>query len=177
VDLDVEEAKVTVDRNARAEDLASQLGELLQDTQMTVAVAESLSGGAIASHLAAAPNASRWFRGAVVAYSTDVKRSVLGVPPGPVVTPECARSMSEGVARLLNADLAVAVTGVGGPDPQEGKPAGTVCSSLWDGGHRRADCVHFPGDPEAVVLATTVHALELLLEGARAHGRSAADVH
>lgn len=156
-----------MDHSARARDLASDLGELLRNTQTTVAVAESLTGGLISSHLAAAPDASRWFRGAVVAYCAEVKQLVLGVPAGPVVTRECALSMAEGVARLLKADLAVAVTGVGGPDPEEGMPPGTVYSSLWDRGDHSAERSHFPGDPRDVVIATTVHSLELLLRSAR----------
>lgn len=151
---------------ARARNLASDLSGMLRNTRTTVAVAESLSGGLLSSHLAAAPDASTWFRGAVVAYSVEVKQRVLGVPPGPVVTGECALSMAGGVARLLRADLAVAVTGVGGPDSEEGKPPGTVYSGLWTAGGASADCSLFPGDPEAVVIATTVHGLELLLKGA-----------
>lgn len=155
------------DTSARTGGLATQLAALLADSPTTVAAAESLSGGAIACFLAAAPGASTWFRGAVVAYSPDVKRDVLGVPVGPVVTRQCAESMADGVARLLGADLAIAVTGVGGPDPEEGQPPGTVWFSICDRGVLRAECLHFPGDPEAVVAATTAHALELLLATAR----------
>lgn len=92
---------------------------------------------------------------------------VLQVPPGPVVTPQCAQVMARTVARLLDADLAVAVTGVGGPGPEEGQPPGTVCSAVWTRSGCTWDTCHFPGDPAEVVEATTIHALELLVRGAR----------
>src|SRR5215208_80173 len=78
------------------------------------------------ARLAAGPEASEWFRGSLVAYQETVKFDVLGVRRGPLVDPDCAEGMARGVGRLLGADVAVAATGVGGPDPSEGKPAGTV---------------------------------------------------
>src|SRR6478609_8040127 len=93
---------------------------------ITVATAESLTGGALAQALAAAPDAAGWFAGGVVAYTVATKTRVLGVPEGPVVNAPTARVMAEGVRELTGADIAVAVTGVGGPDAEEGQPAGTV---------------------------------------------------
>lgn len=147
--------------------MASELAFLLKDSPITVAVAESLTGGTLSSRLSAAPDASLWFRGGLVAYSPQVKFQVLNVPPGPVVTPECAEIMAEQVAQLLQADLSVAVTGVGGPDPQEGKPPGTVCCALWTRSRSTSHTCQFPGDPEEVVMATTIHALEMLVRGAQ----------
>lgn len=89
-------------------------------------MAESLTCGLIASALGAASDASDWFRGGIAAYSSVVKFDLLGVEPGPVVRASCAEQMALGAARLLRADIAVATTGVGGPGPQEGYPAGTV---------------------------------------------------
>ncbi|SNC61438.1 nicotinamide-nucleotide amidase [Kytococcus aerolatus] len=97
----------------------------------TVAVAESLTGGLVAASLTAVPGASVVVRGGVVAYATEVKASVLGVDParlertGPVDA-EVAREMARGVARLLGADWGLATTGVAGPGPADGHPAGTV---------------------------------------------------
>ncbi|WP_171162749.1 CinA family protein [Streptomyces sp. I05A-00742] len=97
----------------------------------TLAVAESLTGGLVAAALTAVPGASRAVRGAVTAYATDVKRDVLGVDARLLaergaVDPEVARQMAGGVRALLAADWGLATTGVAGPDPQDGKPVGTV---------------------------------------------------
>ncbi|MCW2569492.1 MAG: hypothetical protein JWN54_3589 [Mycobacterium sp.] len=148
-------------------DTAAEVAHLVSDRGLTVAVAESLTAGKLASALGAAPDASTWFRGGVVAYAPDVKFKVLGVPPGPVVTEECARAMANGVASLLGADLAVSVTGVGGPGADEGQPPGTVWFGVVspDGGH--AELRTFDGEPEDVLAATTAHALRLLRDACR----------
>lgn len=151
-----------------AEDLAEQIGRLAQERGQTVATAESLTGGKLACHLAAAPESSDWFRGSVVAYATDVKYSVLGVPAGPVISQECAAAMAWGVADLLRADWAVAVTGVGGPDDQEGQPPGTVWFGVSIQGSVHTERHRFHGEPEAVLEQTTLHGLKLLLHLAEA---------
>jgi nicotinamide-nucleotide amidase len=146
-----------------ARDLAEQVGRLAQARGARVAVAESLTSGTIANQLGAAPEASDWFVGGVIAYAADVKFKVLGVEPGPVVTARCAVQMATGVADLLNADLAVAVTGVGGPDPDEGHPAGTVYLAVRAGSHEEVGHHHFDGDPTEVIEQSTVAALHMLL--------------
>jgi nicotinamide-nucleotide amidase len=146
-----------------AKELAEQVGRLAQARGARVAVAESLTSGTIANQLGAAPEASSWFVGGVVAYAADVKFKVLGVDPGPVVTARCAVQMAAGVAELLNADLAVAVTGVGGPDPDEGHPAGTVYLAVRAGSHEEIGHRHFDGDPAQVIEQSTVAALQMLL--------------
>jgi nicotinamide-nucleotide amidase len=110
---------------------AAQLVRLLTQQGRTIAVAESLTGGLVASTIVGVPGASKVFRGGVVAYSTEVKASVLGVDPGLLsrvgaVDPDVADEMAYGVARLLGADYGLATTGVAGPDPQDGQPVGTV---------------------------------------------------
>ena len=130
---------------------------------VTVGVAESLTGGILSSLLAKAPEAAQWFRGGVVAYHTEVKQSLLGVSPGPVVTAECAQEMALGAARVLGADVVVATTGVGGPDPEEGQPAGTVWFGVFDGDKVHALLEQFDGDPAAVCRQSALTAMELLL--------------
>jgi nicotinamide-nucleotide amidase len=131
-------------------------------------VAESLTAGTIATRLGAAPDASDWFRGGVVAYASSVKFDVLGVPPGPVVTADCARQMAAAAANVLVADATVAVTGVGGPDPEEGEPPGTVYAATWirgvEGCCERLD---LDGDPAEILAQTTETALRLLFESIR----------
>jgi nicotinamide-nucleotide amidase len=150
---------------------AERIAELAQRHRRAVATAESLTSGAVASRLGAAPGAASWFRGGLVSYHDQVKHEVLGVDDGPVVTDKAARQMAEGVARLLAADVAVATTGAGGPDEQDGQPPGTVFVAICTGGRLRCEEFHFEGEPEQVVEQSTTAALELLLaalsDGAR----------
>jgi nicotinamide-nucleotide amidase len=91
-----------------------------------------------------------------------VKHGVLGVRPGPVVSREAAIDMARGVARLLDADLAVAVTGVGGPDSQEGQAPGTVWIAVFAGDRGIAELHRFDGDPSEVCDRTCDAAMTLL---------------
>jgi nicotinamide-nucleotide amidase len=152
-----------------AVDLAEQIADLLDGEEVTVACAESLTSGKIAAHLGAAPDSANWFVGGVVSYTDSVKHEVLGVSPGPVVTARAARQMAAGVADLLGADVAVAVTGAGGPQPQDDQPPGTVFMGLYvsDGADVRVEEHHFEGEPPEVLDQTVQHALALLLEGVR----------
>jgi nicotinamide-nucleotide amidase len=128
----------------------------------TVVAAESVTAGSIATALAAAPDASEWFCGSFVAYRTATKRAVLDVTSDDVITHDCAMQMADAALRLSGADLAVAVTGVGGPDPENGHPPGTVviCTASAKGA-RVFDHV-FDGDPAQVVRLATLHALRHL---------------
>jgi nicotinamide-nucleotide amidase len=129
---------------------------------LTVAVAESLTCGLLANTLGAGPDASTWLVGGVVAYSTDVKRRVLGVRSQEVVTDQCAREMAEGVLALTGADLAISTTGVGGPGWEEDKPPGTVfVGTAWAGG-AQAEQFAFAGDPLQVLEQTVRSAITSL---------------
>lgn len=153
-----------------AQQLAGDLGDALERHGWTVATAESLTGGQIASVLAAAPQATDWFRGCVVAYSPTVKFDLLGVTPGPVVTRDTALTMARSTARMLEADVCVAVTGVGGPDPDpdEDEPAGAVWFAVVSPEREHAEkLVLDADDPVQVLAATTEHALALLRDAAR----------
>jgi len=97
----------------------------------------------VATHLAAAKDASIWFRGAIIAYSEDAKYTVSKVEPGPVVTARCARQMAIGVVQLMNADFAVGITGAGGPGPQKDQPAGTVFIAVASRVDSRVNGYHF----------------------------------
>lgn len=129
---------------------------------LTIAVAESLTGGALAQSLAKAPDAAAWFAGGVVAYTAATKLRLLGVPEGPVVTAPTARRMAEGVRQLTGADVAVAVTGVGGPGEEEGHPAGTVFLAIVTADSTRVTEFAFDGDPASVVAQTVQGALHAL---------------
>jgi nicotinamide-nucleotide amidase len=143
---------------------AERVGRLALEHGRTIAVAESLTGGMIASALAQAGQASEWFRGSLVAYSTDVKHEVLDVPPGPVVSAEAAAAMAGSVRALLLADIAVAVTGAGGPSAQDGHDPGTVFLAVHDGDREQVSRLALPGEPFEVLAAATVSALDALAD-------------
>ncbi|MGW4468607.1 CinA family protein [Nonomuraea sp. NPDC004354] len=109
--------------------------ELLIRQGATLAVAESLTGGLLGATFTATGGASAAFRGGVISYATDLKRELLAVPGELLaregaVHPEVAAAMARGVARLCGATYGLAVTGVAGPDPQDGKAVGTVHVAL-----------------------------------------------
>ncbi len=148
----------------RTTELAGRIADRARERGLSVAAAESLTAGSVAAALGSAPGAASWFRGGVVAYHDEVKHEVLGVREGPVVTDPCARDMAAGVARLLRADVAVATTGAGGPDPQDGQPPGTVFVGVRVGDEVHCHEQHFGDEPEDVVRQSTEMALELLLQ-------------
>ena len=112
----------------------------LAERGLTLAVAESVTGGRLAASFTSVPGASRVFVGGVVSYATAVKVSVLGVEQAlvdteGVISAACAEAMAAGVRRVLDADVSLATTGVAGPDEQEGHPAGTAYVGLaWSEG-------------------------------------------
>lgn len=136
-----------------------RIAELAGADGLGVAVAESLTAGRLSATLGRGSEAASWYRGAVVAYASEVKHTVLDVDPGPVVTDRCARQMAEGVRRLLGADVGLGMTGVGGPGSQEGRPPGTVRLAIADGRGTRSHEVHLEGDPDEVLASATTLAL------------------
>jgi nicotinamide-nucleotide amidase len=142
--------------------------ERLTAARATLAVAESLTGGALSIEFAKRPQASQWYRGAVVAYSSEIKHRLLGVRPGPVVSREAALDMAHGVAAALDATVALAVTGVGGPEPQDGQEPGTVWLAATADGHDMAVELQLDGSPEDVIAQACRHALAVLENHLRA---------
>ncbi|TQM26506.1 CinA family protein [Nocardia bhagyanarayanae] len=150
-----------------ADGRATELAELALDRDITIAVAESLTCGRLASSLGAAPDSGTWFRGGVVAYRPEIKRRVLDVPDVPVVSETAARAMATGVRALMDAFAGVAVTGVGGPDPQDGEPAGSVWFAVATDSEVRAEHRQFDGGPDRVLDQTVEHALTMLLDAVK----------
>ena len=136
--------------------------QLLRDRGLTLAVAESLTGGLISSRLTDAPGTSDVLKGGVVSYFSEVKHDLLEVPEGPVVTTEAAKAMAEGVRRLLKADVGISATGVAGPDEQEGKPVGTVCLGWALGDEVDAVELRLPGARKQVREFACISLLDLL---------------
>jgi nicotinamide-nucleotide amidase len=147
--------------------LAGEVSEEARRRGLTVAVAESLTGGMVATALAAAEAAAEWFRGSLVAYSSEVEHDVLAVPDGPVVSAGAAEAMAAGVRRLLAADVAVAVTGSGGPSAQDGQEPGTVYVAVDDGSVTEVQRLDLDGDPGEICARSAEGTLRMLLDGLR----------
>ena len=135
-----------------------------------LATAESLTGGGIGQALTSVSGASAVFAGGVICYTNQVKHKVLGVPVeilntcGAVSAP-VAKAMAEGARTVIGADVAVAVTGLAGPDGDEfGNPVGTVFIGYADEKTTLARECHFSGDRAAVRAQTIEAALALILE-------------
>lgn len=96
----------------------------------TLGVAESVTGGLVAGRLTNVPGSSKVFLGGVISYASEVKFDVLGVSRGPVVSEQAALEMAAGARRVLGCDVALALTGVAGPDEQDGQPVGTLCVAV-----------------------------------------------
>ncbi len=137
--------------------------QLLRERGSTLAVAESVTGGLIGGRITNVPGSSSVFRGGVVSYASDVKFDVLGVTPGPVVSESAAVEMARGVRRVLNSSVSLAVTGVAGPDEQDGKPAGTLCIGvvLEDGSEHSTSSV-LPGQRDQMRQFSVITALSFL---------------
>ena len=152
--------------------LAARLKEAACAAHLTVATAESCTGGLIAGAITAVPGSSECFYGGIVSYDNSVKQNVLGVPESVLrtdgaVSAPCARAMAEGSRRLIGTDLAVSVTGIAGPDGGSAeKPVGTVWFGLASADGTTAEMRRFGGDRAAVRAQTVIHALELLLDAA-----------
>lgn len=130
----------------------------------TLATAESCTAGRIAASLACVDHAVEFLRGGVVAYQEAEKRSLLGVTAPKVVSTTAAAEMATGVARLMGADVAVATTGVAGPQPEDGVPGGTVFIATFVDGVTEAREHHFDGAPEQVCAQASVQALRDLID-------------
>jgi nicotinamide-nucleotide amidase len=146
-------------------DHVAAIATAAREQQLGVAVAESLTSGLMASRLGAGEESSTWFRGGVVAYHLAVKHDLLDIPEGPVVTAECAEGMARKTAELFGAQAVVAVTGVGGPDPEEGEEPGTVYTAVLVGDTLAVHRLDLAGDdPERILHETADRSLRLLAE-------------
>jgi nicotinamide-nucleotide amidase len=149
-----------------AEELARGLHRALLARGETVAVAESLTGGALGAALTAVAGVSATFRGGVTAYATDLKAALLGVDAGLLervgaVDAEVARQMAQGVRERLAATYGLATTGVAGPDPQDGHPPGEVHLALAGPDGCAVRSVQLAGDRGRVRAEAVRRALEL----------------
>jgi nicotinamide-nucleotide amidase len=136
--------------------------DLMRSREWTLGLAESVTGGLVGARITDVPGASEVFRGSVVSYATEVKRSLLGVGDGPVVSEEAALEMAHGARRALGSDVALALTGVAGPTEQDGRPPGTLCIGLvWPGGELTRT-LRLPGMREQMRQFSVISALDLV---------------
>ncbi|MEO7722519.1 MAG: nicotinamide-nucleotide amidohydrolase family protein [Pseudolysinimonas sp.] len=153
---------------------ASRLIAELTRLGMTIAVAESLTGGLVVAELVSVPGASAVVRGGVVAYATELKSNLLGVDAELLaarspIDPEVARQMAEGVRQLLGhdgkpADIGLATTGVAGPDRQDGHPVGEVWLGLAVDGRAEARGLTLGGDRASIRTDTVAESVKYVLE-------------
>lgn len=157
---------------------AHDVVDLLAERRLSIAVAESLTGGLLVAELVSVPGASAVVRGGVVAYATPLKHALLGVDAGLLaergaVDAEVARQMAAGVRERLAIDgdaasVGLATTGVAGPDPQDGHPVGEVWIGLALGAQVHARRLRLTGDRAAIRSASVAASLDWLLESLRA---------
>jgi competence/damage-inducible protein CinA-like protein len=142
-------------------------GRLLADRGLTIACAESLTGGGLGERITAVPGASAYFLGSAVTYSIEAKRSLLGVSPatldGPgAVSRECAAEMATGARRVFGADLAVALTGAAGPERHGGADPGQVWIGFESEGAAHQQGFRWPNDRELIRRFSELAALDLV---------------
>ena len=149
--------------------IAGVLGNLLHERELTVACAESCTGGNLAHRIVQVPGSSAYFLGSVVSYSNDVKAEVLKVPRSDIasqgaVSKTVAEAMARGVAKLMRTDCAIATTGIAGPDGGTPyKPVGTVWIAVKYGNTVVSECIHFKGDRNTVIESASNHGMVMLI--------------
>jgi len=147
---------------------------MLGDRGWTFGVAESVTGGLVGGRLTNVPGSSSVFRGGIISYASDVKFSLLGVDKGPVVSEEAAAQMAAGARRVLGCDVALALTGVAGPEEQDGRPVGTLCvAATFPDGSTVTTTATLPGVRDQMRQMSVITALDFLRRHMLATGASA----
>ncbi len=143
--------------------MESVIASLLTRHSLTIALAESLTGGLATSRLVDVPGASKWLNGGMTSYATSVKQELLSLTPGPVVSRDAAISMAIHVADLFGADIGLSFTGVAGPDTQDNQPVGRVYIGLsMPGIDPEAIELNLPGDRSLIRQLAVISGLDLL---------------
>lgn len=146
------------------------LGELLAERELTVACAESCTGGNIAHKITENAGSSAYFLGSVVSYSNDVKANVLNVSRSDIgrfgaVSEEVVEQMAKGVSKLMQSDCALATSGIAGPDGgSKFKPVGTVWMAAKLGRQVVTEVIQFSGDRSQVIESATNHVMVMLIK-------------
>lgn len=144
------------------ETMESVVLQILRERGLSLGLAESVTGGLVAGRLTGVPGASEVFRGSIVSYASEVKFDLLGVPTGSVVSEEAAAAMARGAQQVLHCDVALALTGVAGPDEQDGKPVGTLCVGIAIGDQVHTRTLRMLGQREQMRQMSVISSLDLL---------------
>lgn len=137
--------------------------DMLRQKNLTLGVAESVTGGLVSGRLTAVPGASDVFRGGVVSYASDVKYEVLGITNEIVASESAAKEMAIGVKKALGSDIGLSLTGVAGPSEQQGVKVGTLCVGIaMPDGSTKSTTMHLPIGREQMRQLSVISALNFL---------------
>ncbi len=148
--------------------IEQSVGQMLAERGLTVSTAESCTGGTVAQMIASVAGASRYFRGSIVAYNSEIKVNLLGIDPGlikehSVVSPEVAAAMARSVRRICNSDFAIGITGNAGPTADDTPhPVGQVFISISGPDRTSTEGFNFGQPREKVILRAANKSLEML---------------
>ncbi|GDX33375.1 putative competence-damage inducible protein [Actinomycetes bacterium] len=137
--------------------------DMLRQKNLTLGVAESVTGGLVSGRLTAVPGASDVFRGGIVSYASDVKYEVLGITNEIVASESAAKEMAIGVKKALGSDIGLSLTGVAGPSEQQGVKVGTLCVGIaMPDGSTKSTTMHLPIGREQMRQLSVISALNFL---------------
>jgi len=136
--------------------------EMMRTKNLSLGLAESVTGGLVAARVTAIPGSSDVVRGSIVSYASEVKFDLLGVEPGPVVSEQAALQMAHGARVRLGADIGLALTGVAGPSEQDSMPVGTLCVAISGPYGDLTRTLRLPGQREQMRQFSVISSLDML---------------
>ena len=151
-------------------DAIKQLAAKLIELNLLLSSAESCTGGGIGHICTALPGSSAWYKGGVIAYSNDLKINLLKVPENTLhtqgaVSEQVAYFMAQGAAEIMESDIAIATTGIAGPEGDtEDKPVGTVCFGWYIARKVHTETIYLTGDRGQIRQQSIEHSLQGLIQ-------------
>ena len=150
------------------QELASSLIKKLQENNLTIAVAESLTGGLVAASLTEIPGASKVFRGSITAYADEIKQNILNVKDETItnftsISEQVALEMAINVRTIMKSDIGISTTGVAGPEKSAGFAPGLVFVAISIGDHNMCQKLEITGDRSKIRNQTVHEILQLTL--------------
>jgi len=150
------------------QELASSLIKKLQEKNLTLAVAESLTGGLVAASLTEIPGASKVIKGSITAYSDEIKQNVLNVNEDTItnftsISEQVALEMAINVRKIMKSDIGISTTGVAGPEKSAGFAPGLVFVAISIGDHNMCQKLEITGDRSKIRNQTVQEILQLTL--------------
>ena len=150
------------------QELASSLIKKLQEKNLTIAVAESLTGGLVAASLTEIPGASKVFKGSITAYADEIKQDVLNVKAESIskfssISEQVALEMASNVRKIMKSDIGISTTGVAGPEKSAGFAPGLVFVAISIGDHNMCQKLELTGDRSKIRNETVQEILKLTL--------------